>query len=653
LDFELLCKVRCSVRKSFEVFSVLFFILFPFFFLTSSFVSAQTLFQNGNTSCESERVLCSSLTSGSCLGGDVQSIACKNVAGAADFNGDGFADCAAAFGDISSPTGTAPFPDVNVLINNGTGATACSDQFNPALNYVLNFDNTFLGSIVVGPLNGAGFDDLALPGVTPSGGTNGNSIVSALSQSGGGFGSNNSDITSPPSSVWLPSGATQEGFSSILTQPNMALFDCDNNGTLDAVLAVEEPFTAAMRFNILKNNGSGLQNITSATDSFFTGVSGTGTTNSGSASVAVADFNQDGNLDVALAIHIIGRTTVGEVTRISFVDVVTVCPNDGTCNFNCLPPIDLAANHSSSPTPFSIAAGDFNGDGNEDFVVSEPGLSNLPGDERGIHYFFGDGTNNFPTNLHVPISGPEDGGPTVLATGCFNNDGVTDVAVSYGLSKTPPLNVSVVTSNGLGGLNLPQSLAFGVNTRDMAGIDAADFDNQGGDDLIVLATDDNASERKAFVFMNTVETLSPNAGVDQTVALNTPITITDASCAFSPADPTTSAFSFLWTANPSTNTTLSNPTTLNPSFMTSVPGTYTLTLQCSSFIGCTPTQATDTMQITVPTGIVLPPGTSTQAGNFFGCDMLPSESKTLMGMMSLFLPLAIMMIWRKKDKRPQ
>jgi outer membrane protein OmpA-like peptidoglycan-associated protein len=625
------------MRKQIFLSIIGMFIFSGIFFLDRP-ASAQTLFQNNNTNCESELILCSSVSNPSNCDDDAHSVACKNFAEAADFNGDTFPDCAAASNHTSSTTDR----NVSVLINQGTAATACSpgpgDQFRqPTLDYVFTGISDTVGNgldiatITVGQLNGIGNTDIAVPTAFS---TAGERIANALDPDPINiFGADESPVTTTDVN-WVPTGRSQSGFDSTQAEPTMALLDCDNNGTLDAALVVED-FSPGntIRLNVLRNNGSGLQDINTGGSSVI--VSGAGITTL--ASLAVADFDNDGDQDVAVAVND------------SVQSEIVLCVNNGACGFGCSPAITLDQHVGQNPAPFSIAAGDFNGDGNQDLVITEPNLNNTPGNEIGIHYFFGNGNGTFSTpGTHVAYNQPAGGVPKVLTTGCFNNDNVIDLAVSY--DDSPTGNVGIITSNGTGGLNTPLTLAFASPTDTVDGIDAADFDKQGGDDLIVLGNTfvGGNNTREAFVFMNSLETLSANAGANQNVDLNTPLVLSGASCAYSPNDPT-AAFAIQWTlVNPTTGATVANATSLNPTFTATVPGTYTLNLECRS--RCFRDAATSTMQITVPS---LPLGTSTQGASFVGCGIvqLSSESGGFMEIVSLLIPVGFMFMKRKRAGR--
>ena len=71
--------------------------------------------------------------------------------------------------------------------------------------------------------------------------------------------------------------------------------------------------------------------------------------------------------------------------------------------------------------PFSVAVGDFNGDGKQDLAVANDGSDN-------VSILLGDGAGNFsaPTNFAVGD------GPVSVAVGDFNGDGKQDLAVANG-----------------------------------------------------------------------------------------------------------------------------------------------------------------------------------------------------------------------------
>jgi len=124
----------------------------------------------------------------------------------------------------------------------------------------------------------------------------------------------------------------------------------------------------------------------------------------GTTDVAVADFNHDGKLDLAVVSGYTNGNMVG-------VDIL-LGKGDGAF----LSP----ANYPTTSSPTSIAVGDFNGDGNADLVLANGNLysiSVLLGKGNGT---FGPAKDYKVSNL--PIAG--------IAVGDFNRDGRLDLAIA-------------------------------------------------------------------------------------------------------------------------------------------------------------------------------------------------------------------------------
>ena len=109
---------------------------FSLSFLGTLPVQAQTLFQNNNSTCQLEPVLCDS---GTPCSADAQSVACKNVDASVDFDGNGFVDCVAT----SSVAGNTGDLIASVLLNVGVMGVDCSGgmgvQFNAAQDYSIDY----------------------------------------------------------------------------------------------------------------------------------------------------------------------------------------------------------------------------------------------------------------------------------------------------------------------------------------------------------------------------------------------------------------------------------------------------------------------------------------------------------------------------------
>lgn len=576
------------------------------------------LFQNTNSSCEETSVLDTG-------GIEANSVACANTTGGADFNGDGYADCA-----LLGDTTDLGDPDVlSVLMNLAASATNCSsgtgDQFASAVDYAVSgltaVTPGLLGSVVAGPINSASvFDSVAGANLT------GNDVFASVdSIAGGGFGP--AGLLTSTNTIFEVVAA-DTGFSNTLTDKNAALFDCDNDGDLDATLAIGALSTSFFGVNVMVNNGTSLQNasIQALTNIPYT---------SGNASLAVGDFNNDGFADVVLAID--GGTT-------SFLEVCTN-DGDGTCAMTCqdASQVNLDVALTNEVNPSSVVAGDFNGDDNLDAAITTPGMA--PTDDRGIAFLFGDGDATFSNIRNVPFEGVGTGNKAranVLAIGCFDNDNNPDVAFTYGNTVSAATNVVGIYSGITTSSQTETTLTFNDTVTNSWGIDSTDFDLQGGDDILAVATSstNTGNPRQAFVFMNAVETITANAGSDITLNETASVGLTG-TCAVDPTDEN-AEFAVIWTlVSPlESGATLANATTLTPTFTATASGSYTVQLSCRT--RCDDI-VTDTIVITVADGIL--EGSGVFLG---GCSLGSATSFSALGMMTMFSSLLLLGAMRRK-----
>ena len=164
--------------------------------------------------------------------------------------------------------------------------------------------------------------------------------------------------------------------------------------------------------------------------------------------LAAADFNGDGNLDLA------------------FQQRVVLGYGDGA--------FSAAGGLQTSVLPESVALGDFNQDGKLDAVVANGGSKAYPNSGLTVSLGRGDGTF---------ISGP---GSTIalgsslsaIVAADFNGDGKLDLAVADAGSNT----VMILLGNGDGTFGPPASFPVGNTPNALL---AADFDNDGKLDLVV------------------------------------------------------------------------------------------------------------------------------------------------------------------------
>jgi hypothetical protein len=224
----------------------------------------------------------------------------------ADFNGDGIPDLVILGSAIS------------VLLGNGDGTFTAA----------LNPSSDLPGAIAVGDFNGDGNPDLAVSPVLDEG----NSEV-LLGKGDGTF-------TNANGSFGIDNGTS--------TSNSIAVGDFNGDGKLDLVETCasldDQPCNLLL---ILFGNGDGTFMQSSFVPLDF----------SGSQSVAVGDFNGDGQPDLA-------------VTN-SGANGVNVFLNSES-GFSA-----MAASPATGDSPTSVAAADFNGDGKLDLAVTNSGSNNV------------------------------------------------------------------------------------------------------------------------------------------------------------------------------------------------------------------------------------------------------------------------------------
>lgn len=123
-----------------------------------------------------------------------------------------------------------------------------------------------------------------------------------------------------------------------------------------------------------------------------------------------------------------------------------------------------------------FAAGDLNGDGNQDLVVV-----NMAG--KSVTVLLGKGNGTFSAAVNYPVS---DQG-TAVALADLNGDGKLDVAVSVLGARLSAGNASVLLGNGDGTLQAARSFPVGYNP---VAVVAGDLNNDGHPDLVVINAGD-------------------------------------------------------------------------------------------------------------------------------------------------------------------
>lgn len=195
--------------------------------------------------------------------------------------------------------------------------------------------------------------------------------------------------------------------------------------------------------------------------------------------IATADFNRDGIADVARI-----RQPDGAARRRSVLQV-SLGRQDGS--------FAAAVNHTLPLSkPRSIAAGDFNGDGNPDLLIGDA--------DGALIALLGDGTGNLRTGGEIVHLGSA----VSLAVGDFNRDGILDVAVSDFKGNV----VTILLGSGCGSFRTAWSFPLPQRGTTYY-LAAADFNNDQRPDLVITSGNDGT-----FVVMlgngNGTFTYAPN-----------------------------------------------------------------------------------------------------------------------------------------------
>ena len=171
--------------------------------------------------------------------------------------------------------------------------------------------------------------------------------------------------------------------------------------------------------------------------------------------IAAADFNGDGKLDLAVPIYSTGTNKVG------------ILLGDGQGGFS-----SLATFSSGVSNVWSIAIGDFNGDGKADVVVAG-------GSSVGV--LLGNGTGGLGTAATFGTGGSA---ARAVAVGDFNGDGKPDIAVGNNT------NIGILAGNGSGSFAAATTFSFsgGIYPEGLA---IGDFNGDGRSDLAVANNNSN------------------------------------------------------------------------------------------------------------------------------------------------------------------
>lgn len=175
--------------------------------------------------------------------------------------------------------------------------------------------------------------------------------------------------------------------------------------------------------------------------------------------MAVADFNSDGHLDLAVS----PNNVDGEV--------MILLGRGGTEKFG--PPTTFPV----GGLPRRMAAGDFNGDGKPDLAVSLDGFAESP---RKLSILINDGTGKFGAPTLIDIAGD----PVQPVLGDLNNDGKLDIAVGLSTGTTDG-KVAILLGNGSGGFSQAANSPFSTFSTTAGQLAIGDFKEDGKLDLAI------------------------------------------------------------------------------------------------------------------------------------------------------------------------
>jgi len=322
----------------------------------------------------------------------------------ADFNGDGKADLAVANSSTYGGTGTEN-GNISVLLGNGDGTFQSPKAFQAGAGPA---------SLAVGDLNGDGKLDLATVDQWS------NTVTVLFGNGDGTF------QAFVPYSLGTSHAAT------------VAVASLRKNGTADLVVTCDD-----VTVRVLLGNGDGTfqspQSYGTRAGTFL-------------GPPIIADFNGDGNLDIAFAD---GAGMAG----------VLLGNGDGTFG------TELVFGTGNSPS--SVVAADFNGDGKLDLATAD-GWGNT------VTILFGNGDGTFQARNDYPLPGSL----TATALADLNDDGKLDVAVVTPCGTTSGCSagtVSILAGNGDTTFGVPNVFASGSGASSIA---VGDFNKDGTLDLV-------------------------------------------------------------------------------------------------------------------------------------------------------------------------
>jgi len=319
-----------------------------------------------------------------------------------DFNNDGKLDVAVAADCLSSQDCSAG--TVSILLGNGDGTFIQSSQY--PINGIVSQANT----LAVGDLNGDKNLDLVVGIACYNIQVSGCSVGSVSIFPGNGDGT-----------LGSPTSYTTVGNAALI--PVVGRFNNNNDTNLDIIAG--SPYapnnTGLSSLTVLIGKGDGTFTETVTAYNFLSPLN----------AIAVADFNSDGRLDLAIS---------------TFGTSLEIVNGNGDGTFQSPVNYSTALNYAAVDNA-AVSAIDLNHDGKPDLVVGGF-LAGL----NGVQLFLNDGSGNFGNGPTYGLGGWEF---AFVNTDDFNGDGSVDIALVSTCSESsastcPDGTVSMLLGNGDG-----------------------------------------------------------------------------------------------------------------------------------------------------------------------------------------------------------
>ena len=185
--------------------------------------------------------------------------------------------------------------------------------------------------------------------------------------------------------------------------------------------------------------------------------------------VAIADFNGDGNKDLA-------------VTNLNAEEFLTVSILMGNGDGTFDEPVNYDLPDAEFQIPTAIITADLDGDGDPDIATTATGNS----DTLVVLRNNGDGTFGSLVSYQPVLSQDY---PLAVTAADFNEDGATDLAVAFLLRNSAAGNISVFPGNGDGTFRTP--VPFDTGTDEPTSLTSADLNGDGRADLAATSQGDD------------------------------------------------------------------------------------------------------------------------------------------------------------------